>query len=757
MLLRYIFIFKFLSLAVIASANEPVAIGQWRVHLPYANVKAICETPEKIYCASENGLFSFSKFEGSTERLSPVNGFSGYQVDAMTYDWVSGTLICAYADCRIYLISNNKIERNDDIFRKTIIGEKTIHHMQVTNGIVYIGTSFGLLELNIAKNEIRNSYLNIGPSGTVIDVFSSTIAYDSVFISTKSGIYRGSANSNVNLADYTNWYLSKSASIASNRINAFNNDLYAEIDSQIYKYSNKSWKVFEPGAKRIITNIDVNHNKLIIGAYGDSIITVDASNNTSYYKINILTQCLIDDRGLYWYSSPANGLVLKQDQINEVNYYPNGPRAVDAYCFTNAYGNLWAMAGGFRSTTDAPTFNGNKYYYFDNFEWTSSPENPFTYPLSDYVVSSFQKSNGRLYIGCFGKGLLQLNNGIPTTIYDETNSPLEKRAGLYTIVRGLASDSRNNLWVSNFGVDSCLLQLSASGKWTSYKLPIAQGNTGKIVIDSKNRKWILTPKESCGFLVFDDKGTAKLDDDVSVMIGTGKGNGNLPSTAVNDIAFTKSGELLIGTDQGFVRMRNPGNALTGGDFDAQYIIVSVEANSNLGGKLLENEVINCIVIDGGDRRWFGTNKGAWLYDSDGETLLHHFTTENSPLMSDNVLNIGIMESTGEVFFGTDKGIASFRSDALPDAKNMSDITIFPNPVRPEFEGNIAITGLTDNALVKITDINGALVYQTYANGGMATWNGNTFDGTKVATGVYLVFCINTEGTETRAGKILFVN
>lgn len=749
-MLTRIFLF-ILSCFCIASAysNEPVALGKWRVHLPYNYVNSICETPDKIYCASKHGFYSFIKADGTVERLSPANGFSSYKVQAMTYDWNSGTLIIAYSDCKIEMIKDNTITKNDDIFRKTIIGEKTIHHIQITNGIAYIGTSFGLLELDIVKNEIKNSYLNIGPNGTVIDIFGSTITNDSIYVATKTGVYRGSNNPNNNLADYTNWYLSKSASLKSSHIAAYKNAIYAEIDSQIYRYQNNSWKVYNPGSRpRIITNIEINHNKLIIGSFGDSIFELNDAGVLGGKKINVLTQAIVDNIGQYWYSSPLNGLVLMHSG-GEVNYFPNGPRAVAAFNFTNAYDNLWVMGGGFVSTIDAPTFSDNKYYYFNNYEWINSPENPFTYPLYDYVVSSYQKANGRLYIGTFGKGLLQMDNGVPVKIYNETNSPLKKQ-GDYTIIRGLSSDSRNNLWVSNFNVDSCLLRLTPNGTWTSYKLPI--NRSSKIVIDSKNNKWIICNKENYGLIVFNESGNTQ-----SVLLNTNKGNGNLPTNSVNDIAFTKSGEMLIGTDQGYVKVRNPNNALTGGDYDAQRVIVSVETGSNLGGYLLGTEVINCIVVDGGDRRWFGTNKGVWLYASDGETLIHHFTKDNSPLISDNVLSIGIMESTGEVFFGTDQGIVSFRSDALPESKNFTELVIFPNPVKPDFNGDIAITGMPDKTLVKITDINGAMVWQTYSNGGMATWNGNSFDGTRVSTGVYMVFCINPDGSETMAGKILFIH
>lgn len=439
----------------------------------------------------------------------------------------------------------------------------------------------------------------------------------------------------------------------------------------------------------------------------------------------------------------------------EMYFYPNGPRSNTSYSMVNAYGNLYVTAGGMRVTTYAPTFNGEKYYYFNNFEWTNSPENPLTFPLYDYTHSAFSKQYNRLFIGTHGKGLLQMDNGEPKKVWDETNSPLRGRLNLYTIISGLALDSRSNLWVSNFDVDSSLHMLSASGKWTSYKMPSSM--TGKIAIDNKNNKWILTPQAGLGIIAFSDKNTIDPNDDIKIVLNINKGTGNLPSANVNDIAFTKSGELLIGTDQGFAKIRTPQNVFGKGDYDAQRVIISVEANSNLGGYLLGSEVINCITVDGGDRRWFGTSSGAWLIDSDGETILKHFTKDNSPLMNDNVTSIAIMESTGEVFMGTDLGMVSYRADALPATKSLETLKIVPNPVKPDYDGDIAISGMPDNTLVKIADINGNLVNQTYSNGSMAVWNGKTFDGVRVSSGVYLVFCINQDGTETQVGKILFIH
>lgn len=753
-----LFLLSFLTVIHLFGSNPPGALGTWRVHLPYNNVKCIEETKDKIYCAGTYGLFSYDKADGTTERLSPINGFSGYSADDLAYDEASNSLLIAYSDCKLEIIRDKTIVLNEDIFNKTIIGAKKINHINIVGNIAYISTTFGLLEFDFIKNEIRNSYLNIGPNGTTIAINSSCVLNDSVYVCTPIGILRGSTNSNVNLGIYTNWSLAKAAAKNSRHIASFNNMLFAEIDSQVYKYKNKKWSLYDPGSNLIITNIKVNHGKLLVGIYGKYIITEDESGNTSTTPVNVLNECILESGGTYAYASPINGLsriIFGQ----EFSYYPNGPSSVTNFNIFNAYGDLWITSGSFVSTTYAPTFNGYKYYRFNNFDWQNYNSDPITQSLHDYTWACYQKSGNRLFIGTHGKGLLQMNNGVPYKVWDETNSPLTQRGGIYTIINGLASDSKNNLWVSNFDVDNALLMMTPNGDWTSFTLPTSK--TGKIAIDSRGNKWIVTPQASMGIIAFNEKNIADKTDDIITVINTTKGSGNLPSSNVNDIAFTKSGELLIGTDQGFVKIRTPSNALNpnakAGDYDAQRVIVSVETGTNLGGYLLGSEIINCIVVDGGDRRWFGTNRGAWLYDSDGETLLLHFTTDNSPLMSNNVTSIGISETTGEVFFGTDKGVVSYRGDALAAGKTFTEMKIYPNPVKPEYSGDIAITGMTDNTLVKITDINGRLVNQMFSNGAMAVWNGKNFNGDRVATGVYLVFCINQEGTEEQVGKILFVH
>jgi hypothetical protein len=167
--------------------------------------------------------------------------------------------------------------------------------------------------------------------------------------------------------------------------------------------------------------------------------------------------------------------------------------------------------------------------------------------------------------------------------------------------------------------------------------------------------------------------------------------------------------------------------------------------------------INCIRVDAANRKWIGTVNGAWLVSPDGYTVIKNFTMSNSPLLSNIINEIGVNDNTGEVFFATEKGIISFMGTATDAGDTHGDVLVYPNPVKPEYNGLIAIKGLVNNAYVKITDISGQLVYETRANGGTATWNGFNFAGRRAATGVYLVYSSNQDGTETNVAKILFIN
>ena len=180
--------------------------------------------------------------------------------------------------------------------------------------------------------------------------------------------------------------------------------------------------------------------------------------------------------------------------------------------------------------------------------------------------------------------------------------------------------------------------------------------------------------------------------------------------------------------------------------------------TDLADFLLENENIVSIVVDGANRKWLGTeSNGVYLVSADGLEEIHHFTSENSPIPSDNILQLAIDNDNGILYIGTDKGLIGYQSDAVEGKEDYSEVYAFPNPVRPEYSGIITVTGLMENSLVKITDVNNNLIYQANSLGGMIGWNGLNHNGSRVATGVYFVYGTSEDGKTGVVTKILFVN
>jgi len=275
----------------------------------------------------------------------------------------------------------------------------------------------------------------------------------------------------------------------------------------------------------------------------------------------------------------------------------------------------------------------------------------------------------------------------------------------------------------------------------------------ELIIDDMNYKWGVIFEK--GLFVYNDNNTIEnVQDDEYKILNTALGNGNLPSNKIRTIEIDLDGKIWVGSDVGICVFYNPELVFTGYNFDSQQILIQ---EGDYGQYLLSSEKVNCIKVDGANRKWIGTESaGVYLLSEDGTEGVHHFTKDNSPLFSNKILDIAINDKNGEVFIGTNKGLLSYRSDATKGEIAQADTYVFPNPVRENYRGNIAINKLIKNAKVKITDLNGGLIYQTSARGGQANWDGNNYNGQRVGTGIYLVFSTDENGYEKMISKILFI-
>lgn len=749
----------FLIPLITNAQNRGVRLGEWRVHLPYERCHHITENADKLFAASTLGFFSYNKNDGSLERLSSINGFADGEVSVMEYDPQTDKLWIAYANTKIDVLKKQKINTLNDIFRSTLPGNKTIHHIYFANRLAYISTGIGIIVYDQDRMEVKENYLNLQNLGSQSSaIYATCILRDTLYAATGNGIIYGKISPQINLADFTNWQRLDSSK-GSYHLSAFNGKLFAERDSLLQVWDGNQWSEYFTTPVGKVNSIRVHQNKLVICM--DNLVEIQKPDNSLHrMQKNGTVMGLVSSDDYFWYVTAIDGMVRVNRDSSEFFYKPNGPNANTAFRMLSYNNAFWATAGAY-SPEFIHTYNFAGYNIFKNNEWIRNPYFSTLRRVHDYTVMAKHPFENKLYIGTHGKGVLEFTGETPTNWFNRSNSTLnyfDNGAGdsLY-FCSGMAFDPDGNLWVTNYGVDSALHVYTADKKWKALRLPTSF--VGELVIDAAQNKWIIMPRPNLAngaICVYNDNKTPlePLDDTVRILTTQ---NAGLPTNLVRCLAIMPNNELWVGTDAGLVVFRNPSNAfgIRPGNppLNAERIIIEQDG---VGGYLLGAEVIYSITVDGGGRRWVGTNKGAWLIGKNGQDILANFNKDNSPLPTDNVLNIGIDEQSGEVFFGTDKGLFSFKGQATLAETQLQKLKIFPNPVRETFDGEVAIDGLTQDARVKITDINGMVVYETVSNGGRATWNCRTFSGARPTTGVYLVFAIRSDGQESIVGKILFV-
>jgi ligand-binding sensor domain-containing protein len=307
------------------------------------------------------------------------------------------------------------------------------------------------------------------------------------------------------------------------------------------------------------------------------------------------------------------------------------------------------------------------------------------------------------------------------------------------------------LWVANTKVKNGLKVLRTNGQWQSYNMEnilddYIPSNLGKLVIDKNGTKWMATYLD--GVVAFNE------NSNIFKKITFGEDVGNLPSKDVRALAIDNRGQVWIGTNKGLRILSSIGSYNSENQMKANPIII---LEDEVAQELMYEQFITDIVVDGSNRKWIGTaDSGVFLFSSDGQETIYQFTKDNSPMPSNVINDIDINGVTGEVFFATDKGMVSFKGTSTKPSDNLQDVYVYPNPVRPEFTGTVKISGLISSANVKITDIEGNLVYETTSIGGTIEWDTTAFGKYKVASGVYMIFIAAEDASETTVKKVMII-
>jgi len=747
-------------------AQQPLPpIGMWREHLPYQGAIDVTASPNKIYAATEYSLFSIDRQTDEVTRLSKVSGLSETGISAIEYDALSNKLYIAYSNSNIDIIDNTGIHNVPELKRKVVTGDKTIYDIYAVNQFSYLSTGLGIIVIDAGKYEIKDSWF-IGENGGPVKVNMFTRDNGNYYAATEEGLKTAPVNGNP--ANFTSWVnLSGTNGLSATAARAvvnFNNAIVVLQNDTLFKKTSTDFQPFFSNGQPI-HSVNISGNKLLISQIiptGDSRIIVIESNGNTQTELqqeNVIArpQNAIAVDNEYWVADLFGGLSRWTDGKVAETYKLNSPDNIALGQLMVANGIFYATAGAVNDSWNYQ-YNPNGIYELKEGYWTSYNKyhNPALDPILDIITIAPDIRDGTLWAGSFGGGLIHLGPNNDVTFYKQ-NSPLEAMPGdpgSYR-VSGLAFDQEHNLWISNFGANHPLHVLKNDGTWQSFTVPfnLNLNAVGKIIIDDASQKWIQSPLGN-GLVLFNDNGTpGNISDDKWKLYTAGSGPGNLPANEVTALAKDKNGFIWVGTTNGIGIIQCPSDALNTG-CEAIWPVIKEGSFANY---LFKGEVVKSIAVDGANRKWIATSSGAWLVNDEGDQVLQHFTAENSFLLSNNVLEIAIDGKTGEVYFATDKGICSYRSDATEASAVQGNILVFPNPVPPGYNGQIAIKGLPENSVVKITELNGRLVYQTRSLGGQAIWNGRDYKGRKAASGIYIVIASDDLQQQKAVTRIVFIS
>jgi len=751
-----------------------VAIGQWRDHLPYNKGVQVADAGEWIYAASESGLFQYHKEEGDIVRASKATGLSDIGFTSIVWSDENNTLIIAYDNANIDLIQDGRIINIPDIRNKPILGLKTINNIHVDGDYAYLACGFGLVVLDVIKHEVKDTY-TVGANGSTVNVNDVVVTGDRLYAATESGLLYGSL-SGVNLADFANWNIVDDIPAGEYMTCTwFNNIMYASLAVEdaidtLYWNQGGQWGRFSLGGEpEEIRSLESTEDRLIVVTNQASIeyksdeswlrVATGYGNNL-YSSPNHAT---IDNDNVMWIADRLWGLIRYGEDFSYSLITVNGPSGPTSTDIDIWDGNCY-VASGSVTPTWGNGYNSQGVFVFKDNEWSAIRPGSFeqTSGTRDYVrVSVDPFDSKRVYVASYGSGVIEYYDDQFSAFYDTSNSTLEDLPSYPGNIRCVDVEidrATGNLWVSNGEAENTIHLKEPNGTWHGFKMQGADVLTlADIAIDNAGQAWVMAPRGK-GLFVFSHGGTLdNPNDDQSIRLTQSTGNGNLVSSDVLCLAADLDGEIWVGTNSGISVFYSPESVFSGGDFDAQQILIEQDGYTQY---LLENESITVIEVDGANRKWIGTaSSGVFLLSDDGTEQIHHFTSDNSPLFSDQITAIGVDHLSGEVFIGTDKGIISYKSTATWGGQEFekAEVYAYPNPVQPDYDGLIAIKGLVRDADVKITDAAGDVVYATTAEGGQAIWDGNRITGGRAQSGVYLVFASNEDGKETFVTKILFIN
>jgi len=754
-----------IPLLVMFVLNSPgqTPVGSWSDHLSYNTANSIAVGTKEVYVSTGSSIIIYNKEYAELKKMSTINGLTETGINTISWSEANETLIIGYTSTNVDLIINNTIYNIPDIYRKYIPGKKEINRIRTNGKYAYLACSFGIVVLDIIKKEVSDTW-QPGDGSETTEVRDITFANDRIYAATGMGVYSASL-SNPGLSYFGNWSLVNilpdptgnytSLIFSGDRLFANKADPLSEGDSVFVLGATPALLSYLPGVHNL--SFDPAPDGFTIS----SMASVRYYNNDGALKITIssygwgspnISQAISDNRDI-WIADSNSGLIKGENMSDFKALNLPGPISNNAFSISS-YNGKTIICGGATDATWDNLWRALQISIHQDVNWTTITHST----ISDAMRALIDPADeNHLFISTWGGGLLEYHDNTLVKQYTEVNSPLQTiiPGKPYVRICGLAMDKDKNLWITQSKVPGSIKVLKPDGSWIVNPVTIDAPTIGDLIITGTGHKWIVLPG-GYGLFVFDDNNTPAVfgDDRYKKMLV--EDTEKQVISFIYSIAEDLDGNIWVGTDQGPLIYYNPERVFDE-NLKASRIKIPRNDGSGLSDYMLKSETITSIAIDGANRKWLGTfSSGAYHLSPDGTILIKNFNEQNSPILSNSIVSLAIDNKSGDIWFGSSKGIQSFRGNATTGDEKFTNVYTFPNPVREDFTGNVTITGLMRDSQISITDISGNLVYKTVSDGGQATWDLKTYNGKRVATGVYLVFCASNDGSQSFVTKMLVI-
>ncbi len=762
--MRKLLIFTCLVL-IFSHSYGQTPVGTWTDHLVYSTARNIAAGSEEIYASTGSSLIVYNREYDELRKMSRVNGLTETSISTISWSEEYGALIIAYSSTNIDILKDNLIYNIPDISRKYIPGKKDINRIRISGKYAYLACSFGIVVIDIVKHEIYDTW-KPGNGTDNPEIWDIAFGEGKVYAATGAGVYSADLN-NPGLSYFGNWTIINSLPEPGGKYTA-------AVFSGNKLYVNQTGKYF-PGDYIYMIGSGTSLLSQTAGVFNISFdkasdgFTVASGKSVRYFHddgsppatissypwgIPGASQA-IEDQGDIWIADISSGLVKGENMTDFTALTIPGPLTNNAISITAYNGKTIICAGG----VDASWNNLTRPFQislYENNAWTKIQYNDVYDAMRAFIDPL---DNNHFFVTSWGSGLLEYMDNELIHRYKDDNSPLQTiiPGAPYVRLCGMAMDKNRNLWVTGSEVPGTLKALKPDEEgWIVNPATMEVYTVGDVIITRSGIKWTVLPRGN-GLFIMDDNDTPDyFADDLYKQMYLTDPDGKV-ITYVYCVTEDLEGNIWVGTDQGPLIYYNP-DKIFEEEIKAFRIKIPRDDGTGLADYVLGTESITSIAVDGANRKWLGTmSSGAYLLSPDGTQRLKNYNEQNSPILSNSISSVAVDNKTGDVWFATSLGVISVRGDATAGKEEFSGVYSFPNPVREDFVGNVTVTGLMKDTQIRITDISGNLVYETVSDGGQASWDLKTYNGLRVATGVYLVFCASSDGSKTAVTKILVIN